>query len=81
MPEETQIVVHTPELISPQGRFRLRMEQSRARMKEAVARVRERARELTPAARIQADPVAWILGAALVGFALGLLTGRRRRRR
>ena len=80
MPERTQLVVKVPELISPQMRYRKRMEQSRIRMNEAMARVRERARELTPAARIQADPAAWILGGVLVGFALGLMTGRRRRR-
>jgi hypothetical protein len=83
MPDPTtELVLRPPApLATPRTRYLHKMEQSRARFDAALARVRQRAHDLTPAARIQADPTTWILGGLLLGFALGMLTADRRHRR
>ncbi|MBA2320125.1 MAG: hypothetical protein H0V89_03125 [Deltaproteobacteria bacterium] len=59
--------------------YELKLEQSRARLREAMAVVKVRARELTPAARINENPTRWILGGLVLGLAAGWLTAGRRR--
>jgi hypothetical protein len=83
MPEKSEIVVRstnalaTP-LLTPRDRYLQRMEESRARLREAIDRVQQRAQELTPAAQISQRPIAWVLGALAFGLAFALLTARRR---
>ena len=48
------------------------------RLRDALDAMEEAARELTPAARIRRDPVAWVGGAFVVGLVLGFLTASRR---
>ena len=74
-----QIRAPAPLVRSRQERFRERLAGSRERLVAAVERVRRATRELTPAARIADEPIAWVLRALVVGLAIGLLTGRRRR--
>jgi hypothetical protein len=59
-------------------RFRERLDRSKLRLREAVSLVKESAREMTPAARIESNPLAWVLGGLAVGLALGMLTARPR---
>lgn len=63
---------------TPRVEFELRLEESRARLREAMALVKVKARELTPAARINADPARWILGGFAIGLAVSWLTAGRR---
>jgi hypothetical protein len=82
MPDQpTQLVLRpAAPLDSPRSRYLQKLALSRARLDDALMRVRERAHDLTPAARIQAHPATWILGGLLFGFALGVLTADRRPR-
>ena len=76
-----QMVVHHPAppvVWTRADRFRERLDQSKLRLREAVSVVKESAREMTPAAKIDSNPIAWVLGGLAVGIALGWLTGRRR---
>jgi ElaB/YqjD/DUF883 family membrane-anchored ribosome-binding protein len=59
-------------------RFRERLDRSKARLREAVTLVKESAREMTPAAQIESNPVAWVMGGLALGLALGWLTASRR---
>jgi ElaB/YqjD/DUF883 family membrane-anchored ribosome-binding protein len=68
----------TPVVWSRADRFRERLDQSKLRLREAVALVKESAREMTPAARIESHPMTWVLGGFAVGLALGWLTSRRK---
>jgi ElaB/YqjD/DUF883 family membrane-anchored ribosome-binding protein len=60
-----------------QDRIRRRLHEDRERFRAAVEQVREAARELTPAARIQKQPYAWVFGGFAVGLVLGWLTAGR----
>lgn len=62
-------------------RFRERLDRSKLRLREAVSLVKESAREMTPAARIESNPFAWVAGGLALGLALGWLTAPRRRDR
>jgi len=76
---ELQTRPAAPLIRSRQERSRRRLAGSRERLVVAMERVRAATRELTPAARIAEQPMTWVVRALLVGLALGLLTGRRRR--
>jgi hypothetical protein len=67
-----------PVLWTRADRFRQRLDQSKLRLREAVSLVKESAREMTPAARIESNPVAWVMGGLVLGFALGWVTSPRR---
>jgi len=79
---ELEVVVRrrtAPVAWSRADRFRERLDQSKLRLREAVALVKESAREMTPAARIESHPIAWVMGGLAVGLALGWLTATPRR--
>lgn len=77
---ELQVRPGAPVVRSPrQERFRRRLAGSRERLMVAMEQMRTATRELTPAARIAEQPITWVLRALVVGLAIGLLTGRRRR--
>lgn len=79
MPERTDLVVRpAAHLVSPRARYEFQMEKSRMRLREAMSHLKERAREITPAARIGEHPIAWVLGGLAAGFVFALLTARRR---
>lgn len=58
--------------------LRQRFNEDNERFKIAVQRFKSSVRELTPAARIQARPMAWVAGGLATGLLLGLLLTRRR---
>ena len=62
--------------------IRRRFNEDNERFKIAVQRfkssVRETVREMTPAAKIQARPMAWVAGGLATGLLLGMLLSRRR---
>jgi hypothetical protein len=78
MPERTDLVLRPmAHLVSPRARYEFQMEASRLRLHSAMTHLRARAKELTPAARIQQHPIRWVLGGLAVGFVFGLLTAPR----
>jgi len=62
-------------------RFREQLDRSKLRLREAVDLVKESARDMTPAARIESNPMAWVVGGLLLGLALGWVTAPSRHRR
>ncbi|MEQ1501935.1 MAG: hypothetical protein ABMB14_06875 [Myxococcota bacterium] len=81
MSETEQLVVRTPAPLSARAdRFRSRLDRSRARLQRAVVRVQDAARDMTPAARIEDQPVRWLLGGLAVGLLLGWMSSTRRDR-
>lgn len=79
MPERTDLVVRpAAHLVSPRAKYEFQLEKSRMRLREAMAHLKERAHEVTPAAQISENPIAWVIGGLAVGFVLGLLTAPRR---
>lgn len=80
MPETTAIAtrpVGDPK-VTLRDQYELQVAMSRERLREAMSLVKARARELTPAARINANPARWILGGFALGLAVGWLTAGRR---
>lgn len=61
-------------------RFRERLDRSKLRLREAVVMVKESARDMTPAARIESNPIAWVAGGLAFGLLLGWVTAPSRRR-
>jgi len=76
---ELQTRPAAPLIRSRQERSRQRLAGSRERLLHAVEQVRAATRGLTPAARIARQPMTWVFRALVIGLAIGLLTGRRRR--
>jgi hypothetical protein len=69
-----------PAAWSRADRFRERLDRSKDRLRDAVDLVKVSARDMTPAARIESNPVAWVVGGLVLGLAFGWMTASRYRR-
>lgn len=69
-----------PVVWSRADRFRERLDRSKDRLRDAVDMVKVSARDMTPAARIESNPVAWVVGGLVVGLAIAWLTSSSHRR-
>lgn len=64
----------SPVVWSRADRFRERLDRSKDRLRDAVDLVKVSARDMTPAARIESNPVAWVVGGLVFGLAIAWLT-------
>lgn len=62
----------------PRETLTRRLQANRQRLRDSLEAVQQHAVALTPAHQLRTSPLAWVFGAASLGFLLGAITAPRR---